>query len=283
MKITEKILIEMLTESTGTHYMDSGNHYGRHWEENQKHLKTGELICDSYNDDKSTELIPIVPIFDILNNGLEYTEECQYLESLLPNHDFDVLWWIEEEAEQDIVYHKLTNLIKYGNVGVLHMDLIGARIQLLGSTLNYANNLLLHLHQSEFKVNNYIGTKVCNTYGSENVMTQDYQSIFFEYNFDDYIAISIHNGCDIRGGYTDTHIFKVEYIDEFLISHNEACVECECGENCYRYMESHYYYDANTGNDIGDKEVYKHTYIDNEGYLRCNECDGYLMSFAVEY
>ena len=36
MKETKQAIYEMLTESTGEHFLDSGGYYGRHWETNQK-------------------------------------------------------------------------------------------------------------------------------------------------------------------------------------------------------------------------------------------------------
>jgi hypothetical protein len=35
-KTTEQAIYEMLTESTGTHFLDSGGATGRHWQQNQK-------------------------------------------------------------------------------------------------------------------------------------------------------------------------------------------------------------------------------------------------------
>jgi len=32
---TEKVLLEMLKENTGEHFLDSGGAYGRHWQSNQ--------------------------------------------------------------------------------------------------------------------------------------------------------------------------------------------------------------------------------------------------------
>jgi hypothetical protein len=43
-KTTEEIIYEMLTESTGTNFLDSGGDNGRFWQRNQtKTLKTSKL------------------------------------------------------------------------------------------------------------------------------------------------------------------------------------------------------------------------------------------------
>ncbi len=115
-QITEQVLTEMLTESTGKHFMDSGDYYGRHWEENQKNgIMTGYQICDFYrNDDEQTcELLPVIPIFDAFKNTLQYTEKCKYLESFIPSNmvSYDALYWIENEVKQGKIYDKLKRLI----------------------------------------------------------------------------------------------------------------------------------------------------------------------------
>ena len=35
-KMTKQIIYEMLTENTGTHFLDSGGEDGRNWQRNQK-------------------------------------------------------------------------------------------------------------------------------------------------------------------------------------------------------------------------------------------------------
>jgi len=51
-----------------------------------------------------------------------------------------------------------------------------------------------------------------NTYNYDTHLDQDFQFIMFAYDSEWYVALSTHNGCDIRGGYSRPHIFRV--IDE---------------------------------------------------------------------
>ena len=54
------------------------------------------------------------------------------------------------------------------------------------------------------------------TYNEDNVLSQDIQFLYGGNIYDsDVIAISIHNGCDARGGLTDYKFFKVDW-DQFL-------------------------------------------------------------------
>ena len=295
---TEQIIKEMLTESTGKALMDSGDAYGRHWEDNQKNgIKTGYQICDFYRDDEeqTCELIPTIPIFDVLSENLQYTDKCKYLESFLPS-DIDgqlPLFWIEEEVEQGIIYNTLNDLINNQCLNqFISFDLIDANFQLLGSTINYANNLLLNLHPTIFEENTHTGTSVSNTYNGEDFLSQGYMYIFFEYEDDPYIAISIHNGCDIRGGYTNVHIFDVGYEDDFITAQNEASIDClhtdgeihicESGYHIYGSIAEEYYSHLEQ-KDVDKHYVYEHTYVDENKQLRCKECNGLITCSSLVY
>jgi hypothetical protein len=48
-----------------------------------------------------------------------------------------------------------------------------------------------------------------NTYNYENNLSQVFQFYVFQYNNEFYAIIEIHGGCDVRGGYTDSCIFKL--------------------------------------------------------------------------
>ena len=54
------------------------------------------------------------------------------------------------------------------------------------------------------------------TYNEDTVLSQDIQFVYGGDVFEnDVIALSIHNGCDARGGLTDYKFFKIDW-DSFL-------------------------------------------------------------------
>ena len=60
-----------------------------------------------------------------------------------------------------------------------------------------------------------------NTYNSENDLDQDFEGRYFHYNNEMYIILSTHNGCDVRGGYSTPHVFKIvdeDYFSDVRIS-----------------------------------------------------------------
>lgn len=56
-----------------------------------------------------------------------------------------------------------------------------------------------------------LDTHIINTYNGESSLTQTLQFITLGDTYDsNIIALSVHNGADVRGGYTDYKIFEIE-------------------------------------------------------------------------
>lgn len=55
-----------------------------------------------------------------------------------------------------------------------------------------------------------------NTYNGDSILSQVLQGQSFKHDLDYYVLLQIHNGCDVRGGYTDAKLFRVknEYLSE---------------------------------------------------------------------
>lgn len=50
------------------------------------------------------------------------------------------------------------------------------------------------------------------TYNEDNILSQDFQIVYAGDIYEsDLIALSIHNGCDARGGFTDYKIFRCDW------------------------------------------------------------------------
>lgn len=50
-----------------------------------------------------------------------------------------------------------------------------------------------------------------NTYNHESSLSQVLQGTELERDGEKYLLLQIHQGCDVRGGYTDAKLFKLEY------------------------------------------------------------------------
>lgn len=172
MTLNEQIYA-MLTESTGTHMLDSGGYYGRHWQRNQKktledfqaepsatveiflHRKDGVI---SY-----PEFLPSASIFHLLTDVLELDELCREFNQMdAGDWDGD---YLGTSAEQCAWLNAGIGLVPEGEPF---------------NTCNHSNALSQELWGAEFR----------DDAGNS------------------YILLSIHNGADVRGGYTDAKLFK---------------------------------------------------------------------------
>jgi hypothetical protein len=185
----QKLVYAMLTENTGKHMLDSGGTDSRGWQRNQK-----KTILDFYNeqaeqyfldtDSKYPEIERSVSVFHYLSN-LELDEICdRFNKANKDAKDWDG-------------------------------DLYGVSAK--------AEKVLFEL-SGEHKIDE---PRIWNTYNGDSDLSQTLQGanlrLFNDGQFEDYVLVQIHNGADVRGGYTDAKLFKVtddfysirEYMDKY--------------------------------------------------------------------
>jgi len=173
MSETKKAIYEMLTESTGTHFLDSGGDDNRNWQRNQKRTLS-DFESEPYEtiEDKDTDYpYRELSVFHHLAETLEYQETR--------TEDFKK-WLAREEREND---------------------------------LSNAEDYL-----SEFYA---YDTTIINSFNEECDLSQVILFVAGRIFEDDIIALAIHNGADVRGGYTDYRIFKVKD-KSFYMWHEES-------------------------------------------------------------
>jgi len=173
MSRTNEIIYKMLTEPTGKHMLDSGQDEGRHWQRNQK-----KSLKDFENE----------PRLILLDQDSDYpyykkstfhhlADSCIYL----PRENADLVEWV---SENEYDYFKNENGRSLGSMYDIE-------------------DYMLETYNLE--------PRVINTYNGESSLTQTLQFVALGDTYDsDIIALSIHNGADVRGGYTDYKIFKIE-------------------------------------------------------------------------
>ena len=103
---TQRVLADMLTENTGSHMLDSGGAYGRHWERNQGQTVEGMLDAPSayFQGTSDGECWGFtVDVFHFLDARVEYnaelTEDFQAFAELPENKSEGWLALMEEWAE----------------------------------------------------------------------------------------------------------------------------------------------------------------------------------------
>lgn len=120
------------------------------------------------------------------------------------------------------------------------------------------------------------------TYNYDNILSQDIQFLVFEYEGLDYVLLQVHNGCDARWGMTRPKVFELNDIEYFFMGAHECDIFCECTTmslNYFGYNDMCNY----DGRCVDDEYIYQHTYVDDDGKLRCKECGGLIKCGFMEY
>ena len=176
----------LLKQNTGEDICDSGGYHGRHWQMNQKKdfEKEPVLSMEVWED----QAIPSLSTYHYLKNFLGVTKKSDELDESL--HEF-----MRAPERQDNSYlqdmKEWVEKNSYGNIGVT------------------------------------------NTYNGEDTVSQVLQYDLFmgeepkkgEEGVDiydcDHIALQIHNGCDVRGGYTRPRVFAIDEPGSFMVANTD--------------------------------------------------------------
>lgn len=184
-KDIEQVIYNMMTENTGTHFLDSGGTDGRLWQRNQKktledfkkepeaYLELSQWEGREGNIHK--EAIPTVNIFHYLTRALELDDICV---------KFNKMHCADWEATKFYGVSK----------------------------------------SSEHWIDSYFECKSdsWNSYNWDNCFSQVMQGRELEHleTGDRYVLLQLHNGADVRGGYTNAKLFKIsDNCDYFLADH----------------------------------------------------------------
>lgn len=116
----------------------------------------------------------------------------------------------------------------------------------------------------------------CNSYNSENLLSQTIQFVYWTDEDGPHILLQIHGGCDVRGGYTRARAFDLEEYEIFSFS--DGSIWCsnkeDCGLHWYTDDAYHWYAEMAVGSCEGRQlETYdlvdhdKVDYTDDSGML----------------
>ena len=83
-----------------------------------------------------------------------------------------------------------------------------------------------------------------NTYNHECLLSQTLQFYLFEVDGTGYVALQVHGGCDVRGGYTAPRVFRAD-VDGGILDYASGYISCEdsdgCGASWYTDDAWHWY------------------------------------------
>lgn len=191
---TEQVIADMLTENTGRHMLDSGGSAGRHWQRNQ-----GRQFLQEPRGTVDRDYFT-VSLFHWLSSRAEY-------DARLDKH------W-EEFCD------------KPENEGETWFELVPKYIEHIQAVCK-RNNLDVGGIYGD-------GDPVCvYTYNEDSLLDQDIHFWYAEIEGVEYALISIHGGCDARGGFTRPRVFEVQGNSELaLFDYRQGTIYCtgaDCG------------------------------------------------------
>lgn len=242
---TGKILAGMLCENTGRAMCDSGGEptydangnytgsthgYGRHYERNAKR---------KFENEQASRVR-----FSVYGKG----DGAKLSIDAVHN----VYHWLKEkltyDAEMDVRFQAFAS--QPGNEGESWLSIMEA----FPTTLKDADE-----NGEALEVAGIYGEGrpvTVNTYNGADLLSQVLQYVYFEVKYGDaYVILQIHNGADVRGGYTIPRVFTVN--DELGIFNN-ADGSIVCG-HCDHYWHtddgSNWYEDGTCGRGLEDMPV----------------------------
>jgi hypothetical protein len=175
-KQIQKLVFKMITENTGVHFLDSGFSNGRHWQRNAK-----KTIEDFANE--PAELY-------IKDRNDDYIQRT-----------VSVFHYISTMYELDSICDKFNRIKSNDWDGGFYG--VSAKHQAFLEDIGYDKN-----------------PREWNTYNGESDLSQTLQGVslrlFVDGQYEDYALIQIHNGADVRGGYTDAKLFKVNHWADYI-------------------------------------------------------------------
>ena len=180
----ENLIAAMLTENTGTHFLDSGGASGRAWQRNQ-----GQTVESLRAQPSAVAEVYVSEFQGQTTVGATYCKCISFI-------------------NQRRVDDKLCDEFNAMPVEDWHGDYYG---------VSTAGQEWLNRKGFEEK------GQAFNTYNWAANHSQTLQGQELELNGDNYMLIQIHGGADVRGGYTDAKLFKLDDHAEYYNVINEDC------------------------------------------------------------
>ena len=249
----ESIIHDMLVENTGTNMLDSGGIYGRRWQKNRQitDFRKNEALSMDIDFYKKDKSTSVSFSLDVFS----------YLTSFLECDD------LSKRLQKELEDYANTDEQKDNGWYSVYQD--------------FADNIL--------KGYGYDVNHAFNTYNGDSLLSQVLQGLIFFVDHECYIILQIHNGADVRGGYTAPKIFKIGDYDYFSLAQNDINISCECTNMMSDDCGYHFYLN---GCSSQDKEQ-----NDNNGLmkywnarkikgidkyqLKCTKCKGVVRAFGL--
>lgn len=249
----EEMIASMLTENTGIAMMDSGGDSGRMWQRNQ--AAVGEQTAVEFFESRprakwlgvrayphpnhrkdgrkiEAELIPVVDVYHWLVSRIDaYMPEMQAeFDALATTDEFEHEGWLAIMEAFPKHWAEVQGDCEPRITGMYDQG-------------------------EPFTVN---------TYNGEDALSQTLQYTVWEYEGESYVALQIHGGADVRGGYTAPKIFNIgsdDGVAYFLMNADATCTCDQCGAGWYT-DDANNWYGCDYEDDIKNYPVREGNWVD---------------------
>lgn len=247
---TNQVIIKMLKENTGTHFLDSGGAYGRHWEQNQAREFESEprSVVEFNARCDGTEILVTHNLYHWLKDRLEFDGELQKkFDTYCNRPENEDKHWLQLMEE----FPRLFNAGGiYGEGDPVTVNTYNGE-DLLSQTIQY---VFFSVKEDVYFAED----------GDEPVFLDEPSDFFpgaWHIESGDYILLQVHGGCDVRGGYTAPKCFKVDdnYGELAIFDNARAHIQCsQCSEHYWHTDDGcHWYEGGCCGMDYKQLETYE--------------------------
>lgn len=192
---TDKVLYGMLTENTGTHFLDSGGAYGRHWQANQGSTLQGWIDGPSATLNRYGDYTKSV--FHYLRDRVEYAQRE------------DKIWY-------DYWHLERFNDSNWIAISEEFVEELGA----FGMYKREGKPFWTNTYNSEDALSQTLQFLTFSLPFDRKIKVKGYRT----FHEGEYVLLQIHGGADVRGGYTAPRVFSCE--SDALFDNAHGSIEC---------------------------------------------------------
>ena len=227
---TRNVITSMLKEKTGTSILDSGDAYGRNWERNQ--FRDFDQEPHAWLSFKHRYIDFTYNIYHWLLQHLTYHEELDqnFQEFCKGRPDTyyleDMAAWPEYLLEQSADSDSEATI----------------------EPLYFASQIPV----------------IENSYNGESLLSQVIQWAGFQLDCTEIIVLQVHNGCDVRGGYTRPRVFEAKEGADYICITADGHIQCaDDPRHSWSTDDAyHWYYQGTAGYGAG-KRLEEYDMIDD--------------------
>lgn len=205
MKIDTYDILAPLVSTGGTHFLDSGGARGRHWQRTKDGAESAGLSVADYLRKRPT-------------GSLDIWTRAGHSAEIVPT--VDTIHWLSERYGPAPEIQEEYEQWAADREDSSHFEDVATWIQ-----IQYDAGRI------EDPIDRSRCPQIINSYNSEYVISQVIQGAMFDTEDASYAIVQIHNGADVRGGYSSPIILEASRDYEWaLYDFDSATVACsECG------------------------------------------------------